>query len=381
MSNVFLSHSSLDKPFVRRLAAALLSDGFPVWLDSWALELGDSLLDGVYQGIETSGVVLLVVSKASVESGWVSKELNAALVREEQLGRKFLIPIRVDDTPVPLKVADRLYADFTGSFSAPLSALSNRLEKLGCRELQFAADRELICLSFTDGVHPDVASLSQAIDRIARRRGKVDLKPTQIVSNDDSRYTALFKKMHDRVDRVTEDPYYSPAFERIIKLDLAEVRENERRIALGTSMLLGNGARAESIFWYASMLKARNAHTLWSAQLPGSTETFGKSWYCGFLRGDDAACEFFGVPAVERVQVWDSAEAHSTSIFSLWIAASKVRLRDEDGVYIGSSTIGRVCGEEGPRQKFLLPQLLAEHLIVGTGPMIWDLENAMIGVT
>ena len=69
MANVCISHSSHDKAFVKTLATALLSDGFPVWLDCWELELGDSLPDKIYDGIETSSVILLIVSRHSIESG------------------------------------------------------------------------------------------------------------------------------------------------------------------------------------------------------------------------------------------------------------------------------------------------------------------------
>ena len=114
MSNVFISHSSLDKPFVRRLATALVSEGFPVWLASWKLELGDSLLDKIYDGIDDSSIVLLVTSKSAHDSGWVNRELNAALSKESAIGRKFVIPLKLDQSELPLKITDRLYADFSG---------------------------------------------------------------------------------------------------------------------------------------------------------------------------------------------------------------------------------------------------------------------------
>src|ERR1700742_5379724 len=105
MSNVFISHSSLDKPLVRRLALGLIAEGIPVWLDSWSLEIGDSLLDKIYDGIDDSSIVVLVMSQSAVNSGWVNRELNAALSKEETAGRKFLIPIKTDDCEIPLKVA------------------------------------------------------------------------------------------------------------------------------------------------------------------------------------------------------------------------------------------------------------------------------------
>src|SRR5262249_23219513 len=157
MSNVFISHSSADKPFVRRLAFGLLAEGIPVWLDSWRLEVGDSLLDNIYEGIDQSSIVVLVMSQSAVNSGWVKREMDAALSKEEKTGGKFLIPIKTDDCKIPLKIADRLYADFSssGKFSQPLSQLVKVLLERGCRDLPVAQERELLGLSFTREVHLD----------------------------------------------------------------------------------------------------------------------------------------------------------------------------------------------------------------------------------
>ena len=43
LGKVFISHSSLDKPFVRRLTRRLEKEGFRVWLDERELVAGDSL--------------------------------------------------------------------------------------------------------------------------------------------------------------------------------------------------------------------------------------------------------------------------------------------------------------------------------------------------
>ncbi len=41
--DVFLSHSSKDKPVVRELANRLKKDKLRVWFDEWELKPGDSL--------------------------------------------------------------------------------------------------------------------------------------------------------------------------------------------------------------------------------------------------------------------------------------------------------------------------------------------------
>ena len=199
MSNVFISHSSHDKPFVRRLATALVSEGFPVWLDSWKLELGDSLLDKIYDGIDASSIVLLVTSRASHESGWVNRELNAALTKENAAGRKFVIPLKIDESELPLKVADRLYGDFSASFSEPLSVLVDILEKSGGRLVSPKSDRELVAISFSREVHLNTAGLSSTMKHIRDRQGACSVSALQVVVNDDPEYVSLLKRLQVRV--------------------------------------------------------------------------------------------------------------------------------------------------------------------------------------
>jgi hypothetical protein len=69
MAGVFLSHSSKDKPFVTRLAADLVARGIPVWFDSWELEIGDSLSERIFEGIDESTYLILALSADSTESG------------------------------------------------------------------------------------------------------------------------------------------------------------------------------------------------------------------------------------------------------------------------------------------------------------------------
>lgn len=60
--DVFLSHSSRDKPVVRELAARLKRDGVRVWLDEEQIKPGDSIPAKVEEGLEHSHVPVLCMS-------------------------------------------------------------------------------------------------------------------------------------------------------------------------------------------------------------------------------------------------------------------------------------------------------------------------------
>ena len=50
MTSIFLSHSHVDKPFVRRLASDLIDSGVKVWLDEAEILIGDSLIEKIGTG-------------------------------------------------------------------------------------------------------------------------------------------------------------------------------------------------------------------------------------------------------------------------------------------------------------------------------------------
>ena len=82
MSNIFLSHSHADKPFVRKLANDLMAIGHKVWIDEAELNVGDSLLKKITSGLYEVDYVAAVLSSNSIESPWVQQELQIAYTRE-----------------------------------------------------------------------------------------------------------------------------------------------------------------------------------------------------------------------------------------------------------------------------------------------------------
>jgi TIR domain-containing protein len=119
----FISHSSKDKKFVRQLAADLVENEVQVWLDEQRIRVGDSIPEKIAQGIAESDFFLIVISRNSVESSWVQKELNGAMVREIERRRVTVMPLKLDDTGMPASINDKKYADFSGSYAAGLHDL------------------------------------------------------------------------------------------------------------------------------------------------------------------------------------------------------------------------------------------------------------------
>lgn len=61
--DVFLSHSSIDKPRVERLTAT----GLRVWFDRPNIDNGEDIVTAVEQGLERSRVLVLWMTKARLQ--------------------------------------------------------------------------------------------------------------------------------------------------------------------------------------------------------------------------------------------------------------------------------------------------------------------------
>ena len=128
----FISHSTRDKPFVRKLAADLVANGVKVWLDEQQILVGDSIPEKIAQGLAESDFFLIVVSVNSVDSQWVKKELNSAIVKEIERRKVTVLPVRVDNAEMPATISDKLYADFSRSYEEGFEKL---LKSIRSREV------------------------------------------------------------------------------------------------------------------------------------------------------------------------------------------------------------------------------------------------------
>jgi len=124
----FLSHSSADKAFIRQLAGDLTANGISVWLDEQRIRVGDSIPEKIAQGLAESDYFLIGMSQKSVDSAWVQKELNNALMTEVQRRNVHILPLKLDDTAMPAIIADKKYADFSKSYKAGLDDLLTALK-------------------------------------------------------------------------------------------------------------------------------------------------------------------------------------------------------------------------------------------------------------
>ena len=140
---VFLSHSSKDKVFVRKLDAALSGSGIQTFYDERDIKLGESIPTRIYEELGKATHVIYVISENSLRSDWVSEELSIAKMRQKQEKNIDVLPILIDDIALPTAISHvkcLLLKDWlqAGKFS------------LGVQEILVALGRELIQPSSID---------------------------------------------------------------------------------------------------------------------------------------------------------------------------------------------------------------------------------------
>lgn len=91
--DVFVSHASEDKPFVKPLVEALEKAKIRVWYDNNVMAWGDDLRGSIDRGLTRCRYGIVVFSKYFLaKKKWTEHELNGLFARE-RLGRKVILPI------------------------------------------------------------------------------------------------------------------------------------------------------------------------------------------------------------------------------------------------------------------------------------------------
>ena len=121
---VFLSHSSRNRPFVVKLAETLRRHHIPVWYSETNLVGAQQWHDEIGQALRRCDWFVIVLSPSSVTSEWVKRELQFAL--QDRRYRNRILPVLYkpcDVIELSWTLPSMQRVDFVKNFEA------------GCREL------------------------------------------------------------------------------------------------------------------------------------------------------------------------------------------------------------------------------------------------------
>lgn len=165
MSTVFLSHSSPDKPFARKLANDLRRAGHAVWIDEAEIQIGDSLIEKIRDGIDQVDYVAAILSNASIASPWVKRELDIASNREIEENRIVVLPLLLESVDLPGFLKGKYYGDFR-ELNQYNQILEQLLQKLGGNKQ----------ISFPTGENLDLLKEELALAQATAKRYQTDLE-------------------------------------------------------------------------------------------------------------------------------------------------------------------------------------------------------------
>jgi hypothetical protein len=399
-TGVFLSHSSLDKPFVTRLAIDLLKSGIPVWFDKWEMDTGDSLLESIADGISNSTRLILVLSKNSIESSWVEREIMIALEKEERAGGTFLLTARLDECEIPDRISGRLYADFRApnSYYESLDRLTNTLIRSGAADLVPKPENELIAFEIRNGINLLSAGLKARLNKVLPRIPVgYQFKEDQFVFGDEPEFLHLkahCQQLLLQESRATGADYDAKKHDALEELN-QNFRRNDRIFREGLVEIL-NGLRsqkyhaetiAEACLWFIKEVRSRvltyvrytarelqldvtpELKWLWSLELHGTLN-------------DSAAREFYEVKQLLFCDVW----IEEKTVYKVWLNQDGFEARE---ILKAQSTPLRLTRELTPDTlaKFAVPSMVYDHLVTkhfSTADIPgfnWDLNSYKIGQT
>lgn len=199
MPTVFLSHSSRDKKTAKRLAIDIMMSNIFVWFDEWEIHVGHSITQKISRGLDDVDFVVVLLSKNSVESGWVQKEWATKIGEEATSQSVSVLPVLLEDCSIPSLLRDKKYADIRENYEDGVREL------LGAIKFHAASEKPVTAGGIIqsgrivyDHSMPDVPILRGLINSIERgffERSENGLKAhVQIVSS--------HKSMQDLGDRM-----------------------------------------------------------------------------------------------------------------------------------------------------------------------------------
>jgi TIR domain/YEATS family len=121
MTHIFISYSSINRPFALRLVENL-EHFFKVWIDREGLDGGAAWEQAIDEALKDCAVFVVLVSPQSNDSQWVRRET----IRAEQL-KKVRIPILLEGE-LPLRLLDIQFVDFRGDYEGGLRDLMEVLQ-------------------------------------------------------------------------------------------------------------------------------------------------------------------------------------------------------------------------------------------------------------
>ena len=178
--DIFISHSSLDKPAATHLATVLNFCAIDVWLDDWELDVGQSLTDEIAKAMEDSRYIAILITENYNTTVWTKTEYKKALSREQKEGRTVMLPLIVGEAQIPDFIEDKIYIDLRTNYFSKITRLVGMIHEISnfrisraLSEREPTSVREVWELLDSIGFSPYVVLGKDDFDEILKHGGKL----------------------------------------------------------------------------------------------------------------------------------------------------------------------------------------------------------------
>lgn len=115
--DAFLSYASEDRHQARTIAERLKNRAVRVWIDYEQVAPGDHLPEELSGGIARSRSMLVFWSKHYARSKWGHFEKGIHISMAPGAGGRLLVPVLLDDTPIPPELLPHFHVDASAGLS------------------------------------------------------------------------------------------------------------------------------------------------------------------------------------------------------------------------------------------------------------------------
>lgn len=183
MAKIFISYSSNDKEFARKLVSDLFDLEHEPWLDEWEIKVGECIPSKIEHGVSEADYVVVILSPSSVKSGWVEREWKTKYWEEIEKNKTLVLPILIEDCRIPPLLKTKKYADFRENYAIGLkeltSAVSPLIRKISKTEVVKPTDYSSDISTLLSNIQTRTIPLSQCIAKaliISRKLGDNSLE-------------------------------------------------------------------------------------------------------------------------------------------------------------------------------------------------------------
>lgn len=375
---IFLSHSSIDKPLIEEIAFELINEGIEVWLDKWEIENGDLLDEKINQGIKDSCFVIVFLSPDSLKSSWVKKELEETLSREGSEKKKYLLLVKLKKCELDENISNRLYTDFSVSFTEGLSKLV-RLLKSKAQNIGKSTN-PLIPIKINHLLHVDTESLYRLLSRIGDTIKINDIKKEQILIVHDKEYYEFKSLAYQEFDKFKTSGHNKDHIS-YFKEVLRTIEDLEETLINGVVQILSQGQRydyfnlIESVKWFYKSIFFTIGSKMDQLINNKVKEFTGTELIHSPFGSNISAANFYDVESVKCFDIWK--DSHPNDYIKFWVSNDSYTSRDHESFPF----IKRFIEVYDPTDwfKYLVPQMIRGGLLNNKLPIWWDFDKAKIG--